>query len=188
MDRASRHAILGAVILVVVALATWRERPTPVEAGRREPPPPAGAAPPSPPPGPVPAPGAPSADSVLAHLQQGISPPLPKDVLSGPLLAVGPGRTDPELPDLPLTPSQETIVRALLRARDEALDGIRREAALAPQTRERAELLASRAGRAQAVCMGSIRDCLLPDQQAAFDELRRTNKWGGYVLVIPTRP
>jgi hypothetical protein len=123
---------------------------------------------------------------MIAHVQQGNGPPLSKDVLSGTLAVEGAGKTDLAAPDLPLTPSQRTLVEALLRERNATFDSIRHEAESAPQTRESAAVLAAKASRAHDACVESIRGCLLPDQRSSFDELIRTNRWGGYALVIPT--
>ncbi len=113
---------------------------------------------------------------------------MPKDVLSGPLGNEGSGGTSLEMPDLPLSASQRTLVEALLRERNAALEAIRREAEAAPQAREAAGRLSARADEIHARCLSSIRECLLPDQRGAFEDLVRTNRWGRYVLVIPTRP
>jgi hypothetical protein len=111
---------------------------------------------------------------------------LSKDVLTGPLAVEGSGRADLSPPALPLSASQQTLVEALIRERNAAFDAIRREAAAAPQSRDSAAALAAKAREAHEACMTSIRDGLLPDQQAAFDDLLRSGKWGGYVFVIPT--
>jgi len=89
---------------------------------------------------------------------------------------------------LSLNSSQRTIVDTLLARRRAAFDAIRREAQSSPQTRESAQLLSDRLKEAQETSVASIRDCLLPDQRAVFDELVKSGKWGGYTLVIPLRP
>jgi len=186
MDRAGRHAILGAAVLTVVAVATWRDRPAPRDAAPRPAPAPAaaGIAPPPPAAAPEAAP-APGVESVLEQVRRGNCPPLSKDVLTGPLAVEGPGRADLGPPALALSPSQQTVVEALLRERNEAFEAIRREAAASPPSRESAAALAAKARGVHEACVAAIRQSLLPDQRAAFDDLVQSGKWGGYVLVLP---
>jgi hypothetical protein len=89
---------------------------------------------------------------------------------------------------LSLNPSQRTIVDTLLARRRAAFESIRREALSSPQSRESADLLSVRLKEAHETSVASIRDCLLPDQRAAFDQVVKSGKWGGYTLVIPLRP
>ena len=191
MRRLGRYGIPGLAAALLVALAAWRKCPSSREADTHKasavrpvaraidlPPAPLGSAP---------AAGNPH-DSVLAQILRGEVPPPSSDVISGPLTAEGSGVGDADFPDLSLNPSQQTIVDTLLARRRAAFDAIRREAVSSPQTRESADLLSVRLKEAQETSVTSIRDCLLPEQRTAFDEVLKSGKWGGYTLVIPLRP
>lgn len=109
------------------------------------------------------------------------------ELLSGPLLAEGPGEDPGGLAELALTPSQSTVVLALVSDRDARLAEIRGEVAAGTPDARRAELLTARAQEAQASFLASIRGVLLPDQRDRFEALLRSGRWGGYTLVIPIR-
>jgi len=191
MRRLGRYEIPALAAALLVALAAWRKSPSSREAGSGKAPEPRPAAravglPPAPL-GSAPAAGNPH-DSFFAQALRGEVPPLSSDVLSGPLTAEGSGGRDGDFPDLSLNSSQRTIVESLLARRRDAFAAIHREAQSSPQTRESAGLLSSRLKEAHETSVASIRDCLLPDQRAAFDEALKSGKWGGYTLVIPLRP
>jgi len=191
MRRLGRYGIPALAAALLVALAAWRKGPSSREtdSGKASAVRPAARAvdlPPAPL-GAAPAAGNPH-DSVLAQVLRGELPPPSPDVLSGPLTAEGSGGRDGDFPDLSLNPSQRTIVDTLLARRRAAFDAIRREALASPQTRESADLLSGRLKEAHETSVASIRDCLLPDQRTAFDEVVKSGKWGGYTLVIPLRP
>jgi hypothetical protein len=191
MRRLGRYGIPGLAAAFLVALAAWRKSPSSREAvsGKASAVRPAARAvdlPPAPP-GSVPAAGNPH-DSVLAQILRGEVPPPSSDVISGPLTVEGSGAGDGDFPDLSLNPSQRTLVDTLLARRRAAFESIRREALSSPQTRESADLLSVRLKEAHETSLASIRDCLLPDQREAFDQVVKSGKWGGYTVVIPLRP
>lgn len=191
MRRLGRYGIPALAAALLVALAAWRKSPSSREAAPGKAPEvrPAARAVELPA---VPVASAPAAgyphDSVLAQALRGELPPPSSDVLSGPLTAEGSGGRDGDFPDLSLNPSQRTIVDTLLARRRADFDAIRREALASPQSRESADLLSARLKKAHDTSLAGIRDCLLPDQRAAFDEIVKAGKWGGYTLVIPLRP
>ena len=124
--------------------------------------------------------------SLEAILSGGVPSDVPAGVLSGPFTAKeGPGGEPDALKELSLTPSQKTVVEALVAERDGKLSEIRRQIDARIPGRDEADRYCVKATAAQETCVSSIRSTLLPDQQERFDRLLQSGRWGRGTLVIP---
>jgi hypothetical protein len=187
MSAALRFGIPAAVLLAVAVLlhrGAAPEQPRPAR--------PAPKVRSSDPPGavvPRTVPPAPEAASLPALLSKGALDEIPAGVLSGTFTVVeGPGGEPDPLLELSLTPSQRTVLDALVAERDAVLGGIRRQVEARPPSRPEADRLAATATAAQETCLASIRDTLLPGQRERFDALVESGRWGRSTLVIPIGP
>ena len=186
MSTLRRFGFLAAGLVAVVVALQLRKgdvpreaRPSPIRTDVR-------AAPAVPPPTRIEEP-TPAADpwSLSAVIARGVPAEIPPGIPSGPFTAKGPGGEPDALKELFLTPSQRTVIDALVFERDGRLDEIRRAAAARPPEREEADRLCASATAAQETCLTSIRDTLLPEQRERFDALVKSGRWGGYLLLLP---
>ena len=129
----------------------------------------------------APAPPAPPAatDAMVAAARGDLLTHRPPGVLTGPFKVEAKAAAPDALAELNLTPSQRAIVDALVAERDARHQEIRLATSADPDQR------CADAERAQATCMAAIRTTLLPEQQAGFDRLVTSGRWGGYTIVIP---